>query len=84
MVESYVQVAPNSTGEKIRNVSLDVLQPDGTVATVLMQVVVPVDRDGFAMDSSANLAMLTSIRNELRALRLLYAAATNQFTPTEF
>jgi len=44
--ESYVQVLPDSSGKKIRNLSLSVVQPDGTTSTVLMQVVSIVDEAG--------------------------------------
>jgi len=44
--ESYVQVLPDSSGKKIRNLSLSVVQPDGTTSTVLMQVVAIVDEAG--------------------------------------
>lgn len=37
--EGYVQVAPDSTGKKIRNLELLVYQPDGTAETVEAQVV---------------------------------------------
>jgi uncharacterized protein (UPF0254 family) len=44
--ESVVQVAPDSTGKKIRNLQLDVIQPDGTTATVQMQVIIIADANG--------------------------------------
>lgn len=43
---SFVQVAPDGSGKKIRNLQLDVVQPDGTTATVQMQVVNMVDENG--------------------------------------
>lgn len=50
-IESVVQVAPNSTGAKIRNVSLSILQSDGTIATVMVQATSVVDADtGRALD----------------------------------
>ena len=48
--ETYTQVAPNSSGNKIRNFSAEVLQPDGTIATVQMQVVSLVDAEGRSLD----------------------------------
>jgi hypothetical protein len=52
--ESYIQVAPDGSGKKVRNLQLDVLQPDGTMATVQMQVVSIVDEHGqlFAVSNS--------------------------------
>jgi len=35
--EAYVQIEVPRTGQKIRNLSLLVQQPDGTTATVLMK-----------------------------------------------
>ena len=46
MAETNVQIEVPRTGQKIRNVSASVLQSDGTVATVLMQVVTMADQDG--------------------------------------
>lgn len=36
--ENYVQVAADSVGKKLRVLKLEILQPDGTMATVNMQV----------------------------------------------
>ena len=48
--ESFVQVAPDSTGKRIRNISLMVPQPDGTPVLTQMQVVSMVDRSGNLID----------------------------------
>lgn len=37
--ESYVQVAADGSGKKIRNIAAEVVQEDGSTATVYMQVV---------------------------------------------
>lgn len=44
--EGYVQVLPDSTGKKIRNLQGEETQPDGTIVNAMMQVVVPVDENG--------------------------------------
>jgi hypothetical protein len=44
--ESYVQIEVPRTGQKIRNLSTTLQQPDGTIATVLMQVVALANADG--------------------------------------
>jgi len=44
--ESFAQIAPDSTGKKIRNLAIDVVQPDGTASTVYMQVVSIADENG--------------------------------------
>ncbi len=45
-VPAYVQVAPDQLGSKVRNISVEVLQPNGELATVLMQVVAIADDEG--------------------------------------
>lgn len=77
--EAYVQVATDGSGKKIRNVQLDVVQADGTVATVQMQVVVPVDKDGQLIDhASETNALLKALLREMTALRRMYGRATGQ------
>jgi hypothetical protein len=44
--ETFVQIEIPRTGQKIRNLSTPVQQPDGTVSTVLMQVVALAQADG--------------------------------------
>ena len=69
MADTYVQVAPDSTGKKIRNLSLDILQADGTIATVYMQVVAIANSDG----TPVNLDMISVLEEmlvELRQIRL--------------
>jgi hypothetical protein len=67
--DTYVQVAPDSSGKKIRNLSMQVLQSDGTVATVYMQVVSIVDELGNPV-SLDNTEVLTGILVELKRIRL--------------
>jgi hypothetical protein len=67
--EQYVQVAADSTGKKIRNLELSVLQPDGTIATVEMQVVAIASPDG-ALLHLDQAALLTEILLELRRVRM--------------
>ena len=66
--EAYVQVAADSTGKKIRNLEIDVLQTDGTVATVEMQVVSIANPDGSPV--VWNDGIFESILKELRLIRL--------------
>jgi hypothetical protein len=54
---SYVQVAPDSTGKKIRNLQLNVVQPDGSTSVVQMQVISIADANG-------NLMAVESVRGE--------------------
>lgn len=48
--ESYVQVAADGVGKKVRNLSVYARQSDGTVVLVQMQVVALVDEDGVPID----------------------------------
>lgn len=47
---TYVQVAPDSTGQKVRNLSLTQLRADGTSDTVVMQVTSIADEYGNVLD----------------------------------
>lgn len=79
--EAYVQLSADGTGKKVRNLQLDVVQADGTIATVLMQVVSIVDNEGRSVDFSAQAESITLLRQllvEMRALRRMYGRATSQ------
>jgi hypothetical protein len=49
--ENFTQVAPNSTGNKVRNRQQEVGQPDGSIATVQAQVIELGDRDRQTLES---------------------------------
>lgn len=68
--EGLVQVAADSTGKKIRNIVASVLQPDGTVATVLMQVVTLVDEEGNPARFSDDHDLQQQMLDEMRAVRM--------------
>lgn len=78
--ESYVQLPADSTGKKVRNVALSVLQADGTTATVLVQAVTLVDQTGAAVDAGGDgiRRLLTGILREVQNTNRLIAAATQQ------
>ncbi len=67
--DTYVRVAPDSSGKKIRNLSVDLLQADGSVATVMMQVVSLATTDGRPVNLD-NLELLNDILFELKRIRL--------------
>jgi len=46
MAEGFAQIAPNSTGDRVRTNDVILLQPDGTRVTVSMQIVSVADQDG--------------------------------------
>jgi len=64
--ESYIQVAPDSTGKKVRTLEMPAVQSDGTVATVEMQVAALVDANGRPLDLASDLQ-----RDILRVLKQL-------------
>lgn len=46
-VEAIIPIGSDGAGQKkVRNISVDVLQPDGTTATVMMQVLAVYDENG--------------------------------------
>jgi hypothetical protein len=70
MPESFVQVAPDSTGKKIRNLQVSLLQADGSVATVQMQVIAIADEDGNPIAFKRDLEVQQQHLDELRAIRI--------------
>lgn len=76
--EAFVQVPLDGAGKKIRNLQMQVVQSDGTIATVLMQVVTIVDENGFPIDLNHNETnmLLRSVLKELTALRRIQGRAT--------
>jgi hypothetical protein len=46
----FVQVAPDSTGKKIHNLEITVMEGDGTTSTVEMQVISIADKSGNVLD----------------------------------
>jgi hypothetical protein len=68
--ETYVQVAPDSSGKKIRNLQVQLQQTDGTFATVLMQVVSIADENGNPMVVGDTLDWQMQLLDEMRAIRI--------------
>jgi hypothetical protein len=75
--ETYTQVAPDSTGDKIRNIAVATVDDTGTSNTVSMQVVTPADPLGRLVDPSAPgvARTLSEIRTELRIISYLLVEA---------
>ena len=67
--ESYVQIEPESTGKKIRNLKMTVLQEDGTTADVYCQVISIVDEAGEPVNLSFDTGNQEDILHELRMIR---------------
>lgn len=74
MAEGYVD--PVCGGTPYRVVTVDVLQPDGTVKTVAMQVVTIRDSQGNEIPSDRD--VLLAILNRLDVLCAMYGQATQQ------
>ena len=70
MQEAIVQVAPDSTGKKIRNLQIQILQSDGSFATVLMQVVAITDENGNPVDLTEEDDWRQRMLDETRAVRI--------------
>jgi hypothetical protein len=76
--ESYVQVAPDSTGAKIRNLEVTTY-PDETATAVNQQVVVLADKVGRLIDNDTS--WREEAITELRAMRELLAVIAEAVTP---
>ena len=66
-VDAFVQVSPDSSGKKIRNVETVIVLADGSQHTVEAQVVVQMGPDGRIVDPSTDrvLYLLESINSHL-------------------
>jgi len=64
-VESYVQVAQDSIGKKIRNTEFVVVKPDGSEHVVEAQVVILADHNGDLIDQNRVARLLTAILEQL-------------------
>jgi hypothetical protein len=67
--ETYVQVAPDSSGQKIRNLTVTFVASDGTAHTVNMQVVSIADGSGRMMSFGPTEELLAGILKELQRIR---------------
>lgn len=74
--DAFVQVAPDGTGKKIRNVQIDVVLSDGSISTVEMQVINIADKYGNAVDFTAGATILRQMVVELRAIRQILQASS--------
>ena len=70
MAETFVQVAADGSGKKIRNISIQTLQADGTLATTYMQVVNIYDEFGNAVNYVSQESWQTQMLDETRAIRI--------------
>jgi hypothetical protein len=81
--EGFVALPVDGVGKQVRNLQMQIVQPDGTLATVYMQVMGPItDADGRVVDVSgdATNALLVQVVRELRAMRTLLSAQTGSWS----
>ena len=70
MAETFVQVAADGSGKKIRNVSIQTVQADGTLATTYMQVVNIFDEFGNRVNHVDRESWQAQMLDETRAIRI--------------
>ena len=81
MADTYVQVAADGSGKKIRNVSIQTLQADGTLATTYMQVVNVFDEYGNKVNFVSEESWRTQMLDETRATRIALQTMWDAGTP---
>ena len=74
LLEGYVQVPPDSTGKKVRNLLVTVPAADGSMTTAYMQVIGMADADGFPIPDPTPLhqellAAVHALRESIDLLR---------------
>src|SRR5437870_10603820 len=69
MAESFVQVAPDSTGKKLRTFQALVQQPDGTFSTIQIQAAEIVDEFGNPFELTKDVTWQVQLLDEMRAVR---------------
>lgn len=84
MAETFVQLSPDSTGKKVRNLTAQVVQPDGSVSSVVMQVVSIADESGNPISYADQQEWQSLVLLELRAIRMCQQATyDNGITPKD-
>jgi len=83
--ESSIQIAPDSTGKKVRNLSVYAQQPDGTVALVQMQVVSIVDASGtpVSLDRASDFEQLLDLTRRQNDLLQMLVTELTDIDPTD-
>lgn len=66
--EGNIQVSPQSSGEKVRTLKMQIVQADGTLATVGMQVVMITDENGDPLIASRDQQWKEDVLVELRRI----------------
>lgn len=78
--DTFIQVATDGAGKKVRNLSVPVLQSDGTLSTAYMQVTALAKSDGTLMDLDIKTtleSLLLVAKQQRMLLLLLVNAVTN-------
>jgi hypothetical protein len=68
--DSFVQVAADGSGKRVRNMALQVVLPDNTIGTVYMQVVSIADENGNEIIVADELDWRQQMLDETRAIRI--------------
>ena len=77
--ENVIQVAPDSTGQKLRNLKVTYLDPaTGLQVTANMEVVVVADSFGNIIDEFVDRGWQHEVLTELRAIRILLAEIADE------
>jgi hypothetical protein len=79
--ESFVQVAADSTGKRIRNLSIQAVQEDGSIVTVQMQVVQIADENGNPISLTERIDLAQQLLDEARACRVGLQLLANWLHP---
>lgn len=76
MTQAQVQIIPDGTGKKVRTLEITVGLPDGTQATVEMQVMAIADKSGnlIHLDNAEVISGLADVRDEIYKLRSAFEA----------
>ena len=81
MADTFVQVPTDGSGKKIRNISIQTLQADGTLATTYMQVVNIFDEFGNRVNHVGREGWQAQMLDETRAIRIALQTMWDVGTP---
>ncbi len=82
MAESYIQVPPDSTGKKVRNIKVQTVV-DGVLTDVYIQAVSLTDAQGNTINDFADYNFQTQVIRRLNAISNQLALITGQNVPID-
>ena len=83
MAETFVQIEVPRTGQKIRNTSFGLIQPDGTTGTMLAQVVAVTDDAGNLLSTDDITQVLKALLVESRVQTEILLRVLSALDPAE-